>query len=291
MFDHAIQRLQLIEKNAKPLLETLDLLRWLTLDEFGELLLTLPRDDLPHLSSILPGNTPEHIQTTWTGSAGLTLLRSSVSFMSFVASTFTDFCSVPFHSKNVLDFGCGWGRLLRLLAFFNDPAYNFGCDAWSVSLDHCRASHVDRVVARIEQSDAMPIELPFRHVEFDLVYAFSIFTHLPEAHAVACMSAIRRAIRPNGLAIITVRPIEYWDFNKTISQDERDALKDLHKKGMVAFYPHDGKVNDSDGKPSNYGHTSIPLAVLEEKFPGWTVVRGGNTLADPYQTFVVMRPI
>jgi SAM-dependent methyltransferase len=150
---------------------------------------------------------------------------------------------------------------------------------------------VDRVVARIEQSDAMPLELPFRDVKFDLVYAFSIFTHLPEAAAIACMSAIRRAIKPTGLAIVTVRPIEFWDFKKAIPESEREPLKTLHKKGLVAFYPQNGKPIDMDGNPSKYGDTSIPIATLEAKFPGWAIVRCGNTLVDPYQICVVLRPV
>ncbi len=291
MFDHAGQRVKLVEANAKPLQETLELLRWLTLDEFGELLLTLPRDDLPYLSSILPSKTPDDIQTRWTGSSGLTLLSSTVSFMRFIVSTYTEFCGVPLRSKNILDFGCGWGRLLRLLAYFNDPQHNYGCDAWDISLGHCRASNVGRVAARIEQSNASPTELPFAQCMFDLVYAFSIFTHLPEDVAVACMGAIRKAIRPDGLAIITVRPVEFWDFKQDIPREQREALKDRHRSGMVAFYPHDGKANDLDGKPSKYGHTSMPLAAVEAKFRGWAVVRFGTTLADPYQVFVVLRPI
>jgi len=104
------------------------------------------------------------------------------------------------------------------------------------------------------------------------------------------MGAIRKAISPSGLAIITVRPIEFWDFKQAIPQEERESLKDLHRKGMVAFYPDDGKAYDLNGKPSKYGHTSFPLAALEEKFPDWTIVRCGITLVDQYQMFVVLRP-
>lgn len=291
MFEHASRRVKEIEGSAKSLVGTLELLRSLTLDEFGELLLTLPRKDLPHLSSIFPASTPDDIQARWTGSAGLTLLRTSVSFMNFIVSTYTEFSGAPIRAKNVLDFGCGWGRLLRLLAFFNDPKFNFGCDAWSVSLDHCRTGHVDRLAARIEQSDAMPHELPFGDIEFDLVYAFSVFTHLSEAAAVACMSAIRKATKPNGLAIVTVRPIEFWDYKKAVPDAEREKMKALHRNGLVAFYPQDGKANEPDGSLSKYGDTTIPLSILEAKFPGWAIVRCGNTLIDSYQIFVVLRPV
>jgi len=146
MFDHAIQKIRLIEAEHKSLENTLAMLRTLTLDEFGELLLTLPNEEFPHLSSILPSATPDEVQVEWTGSCGVTLLRQSVSFLNFVAAAYTEFSGRPLRNVNVLDFGCGWGRLLRLLAFYNNPEFNFGCDAWPVSLDHARQSHVLAVV-------------------------------------------------------------------------------------------------------------------------------------------------
>ena len=267
------------------------MLRTLTLDEFGELLLTLPNEEFPHLSSILPSATPDEVQVEWTGSCGVTLLRQSVSFLNFVAAAYTEFSGRPLRNVNVLDFGCGWGRLLRLLAFYNNPEFNFGCDAWPVSLDHARQSHVDRVTAGLALSEATPQNLPYPPATFDLVYAFSIFTHLSEATAVACMNAIRKAIKPDGLAIITVRPIEFWDYNPGLPEEVGKSMKMLHAFDEIAFYPSGGKSHDANGRPVAYGDTSIPLSIIERKFPGWSVVRAGVTMVDIYQIFVLLRPV
>ena len=45
----------------------LALLRQLSLDKFGEFIISLPRDDYPALTAMLPAMASEDIQTTWTG--------------------------------------------------------------------------------------------------------------------------------------------------------------------------------------------------------------------------------
>ena len=185
-------------------------------------------------------------------------------------------------SVNVLDFGCGWGRLLRLLAFYNDPEFNFGCDAWKMSLERARANHLERIAAGLAQSDPCPDALPYAPATFDLVYAYSVFTHLSESTAVACMGAIRKAIKPDGLAIISLRPAEFWDFNQKLPMAARRALRAAHDQHGIAFHASD--------ETSDYGDTSVPLSIFAAKFPGWSILRAGVTMADGYQMLVVLRP-
>jgi 2-polyprenyl-3-methyl-5-hydroxy-6-metoxy-1,4-benzoquinol methylase len=40
--------------------------------------------------------------------------------------------------RKVLDFGCGFGRMLRPMYFFNDPEHVYGVDPWDRSIDICR---------------------------------------------------------------------------------------------------------------------------------------------------------
>jgi 2-polyprenyl-3-methyl-5-hydroxy-6-metoxy-1,4-benzoquinol methylase len=285
MLNHAVQQIRLVDLSRKPTRETLQLLRMLTLDEFGELLLALPCNELPHLSEVLPGMAPDAVQKEWTGLSGVALLRQGVSFMNFVAASFAEFRGRSLRSVNVLDFGCGWGRLLRLLAFYNDPEFNFGCDAWKMSLERARANHVERIAAGLAQSDPCPETLPYAPATFDLVYAFSVFTHLSEGAAVACMRAIRKAIKPDGLAVITLRPAEFWDFNLKLPMAARRALRAAHEQHSIAFH-----AGADDSGRSDYGDTSIPLSIFAAKFPGWSILRAGVAMADGYQMLVVLRP-
>ena len=291
MFEHARRYATSVDNSDPSLLEALRRLRRLSLDEFAQILAQLPTPDLPHLSKILPSMAPADVQKTWTGSSGDTLLRQSASFMNFLSSNFVELTGRPLMGAKVLDFGCGWGRLLRLMAYFNEPEYIYGCDAWSASLNKCKEHRVNLLANTLALSDAIPTALPFEDASFDLTYAFSIFTHLPEMSATACMASIRKATKDGGLAVISVRPIEYWDYLQSLSVDLKARMKELHRRDQVAFYPANGEPRDAAGREAGYGATSIPLNIVERLFPGWEILKAGATLVDPYQIFVVLRAV
>lgn len=291
MIKYSEQRMKQIDAQRLPLNESLTLLRMFTIDEFGEMLMTLPNKNYPHFSALFPEMASEEIQKGWTGSSGITLLRQSVGFMNYVATTFAAATGRAFRDVDVLDFGCGWGRLLRLLAYFNDPQYTHGCDAWDVSLNHSKLCGVEKVVSSLKKSDAYPVTLPYEEDKFDLIYAFSIFTHLSEDSTKMCMNAVYRAIKPDGIAIITVRPAEFWDFNTKIPELERKKLSHTHLQNLVAFYPHGGQRKDSQGHEAVYGDTSIPPEIIENLFHGWKILNIGATFIDSQQIFIALRPL
>ena len=105
----------------------------------------------------------------------------------------------------MLDFGCGWGRLTRMLA--RDVPYErlCGCDPSEEILDVCRR---DRVPARLARSAYMPDCVPFDG-PFDLAFAFSVFTHLSEPAHERCLDALHAALAPGAILVVTVRPSAY----------------------------------------------------------------------------------
>jgi SAM-dependent methyltransferase len=80
----------------------------------------------------------------------------------------------PLADARVLDFGFGYGRHLRAMVYFTDPKNLYGCDPWPPSLARC---HEDSLFGHLAASQFLPIDLPFLGT-FDLIYAFSVFTHL-----------------------------------------------------------------------------------------------------------------
>ncbi|WP_297832987.1 class I SAM-dependent methyltransferase, partial [Pseudomonas sp.] len=99
------------------------------------------------------------------------LLRLSIGNVSFLAANYTSIEKAPIRDARVLDFGCGYGRLLRLLPYFVDPEGISACDSWTVSLDHCTNSHMERLVPAPRLSEAVAESLPFEDCIFNLVYA------------------------------------------------------------------------------------------------------------------------
>jgi SAM-dependent methyltransferase len=100
----------------------------------------------------------------------------------------------------VLDFGCGCGRVLRHLAEWIDRVELHGCDA-DAALAGWSARHLP--FARVTRNRPHP-PLPFPDRHFGLIWALSVFTHLPEANERAWLAELARVLRPGGLLLVTL---------------------------------------------------------------------------------------
>lgn len=280
MMSHTLEKARHLDSTQPTLEEVIAFLQGGTLDEFGEVLMQMPSEQLPNLSRVLPPMASEDIQREWTGNSGKTLLGQSVSFISAITNEYERLSRRAIRDARVLDFGCGWGRLLRLMLYFVPPSRIFGCDAWDTSLKMIRDA---RIPVRLEKSDALPQTLPFGDTKMDLIYAFSIFTHLSEAGTRACLGAFRRSLAPEGICVITIRPPEYWEMTKSSRPEAATAeLLAAHHDAGFAYSP-----SETD---SLYGDTSISPAYLRREFPEWKILKMGHVLIDPLQIYVYLRP-
>ncbi len=102
--------------------------------------------------------------------------------------------------QDVLDLGCGVGRIARWLApeLMAAGGGFQGCDVNQRLLDWCAANLQGRYFV-----NALQPPLPLPEASLDLVYAKSVFTHLREDTARAWLAEIARVLRPTGLAILT----------------------------------------------------------------------------------------
>ncbi len=112
----------------------------------------------------------------------------------------------------VLDFGCGCGRIIRHWADL--PAEIHGCDYNPVLIDWCRRR---LPFAQFETNELEP-PLPYTDARFDLIYALSVFTHLPEPLQSRWVAELARVLRPGGHLIISTHGAAYLD---TLSDPER----------------------------------------------------------------------
>jgi ubiquinone/menaquinone biosynthesis C-methylase UbiE len=103
--------------------------------------------------------------------------------------------------RQVLDFGCGCGRTLLWLRDTATSTCVYGTDIDADAIAWCQR----RIgFARFFVNNPSP-PLVFPDESFDLVYVFSVFTHLDEKHQLEWLKELQRVTRRGGNVIITVR--------------------------------------------------------------------------------------
>ena len=281
----------LLEEYFRPALRTIDrrlpetapedvprLLAPLPLSAWGLLTLDVP-DEFPNLRRFIPQMPPEELQLRWVGASGTVLLMQSVAFVEALAHAYARHCRRPLPGARVLDYGCGWGRHLRLLARFVPVTRLHGVDPSAEILDLARRLGVRARLAHIPaQSDSLPF--PGR---FDVIYAFSVLTHLSAAAHRAALALWSRCLEPGGLLAVTIRPRAYWTL-----QPDRPGLDGLladHDRHGFAFVG----APAGQGGP-DYGDASISVDYIRRNWTGWRIAGIDAALADQHQTVVFLRP-
>jgi hypothetical protein len=278
--NHARSTLNAAEAVAgetKDVVQVLHRLRRLSIEDFGLFFLGLPDPAYPALSALLPRMAAAEVQKSWTGSDGRTLLTQTLAFVQLVDANFQLITRQPLRQQPILDFGCGWGRIMRLFYYFSDPALIYGCDPWDESIEICRA---DRLLGNLALSDYLPHSLPFDRQKFDLIYAFSVFTHLSERAAATALKTLGEALSERGLLVITIRPVEYWRIHHGLPPPDRAALEAQHATRGFAYRPHNRALVDGD---VTYGDTTMTLDYFEKQFPWFAIQNVERPAEDPYQ--------
>jgi len=250
------------------------------LDVFGRLYLD-KQIKYPNLSAFMPPMPPDADQDLWTGNHGIILLIQSMAFIESMLSGYRIFTARDIRDAHVLDFGCGWGRLIRLLYKYVSSEQIYGVDSWDKSIENCKKYNVK---ANFAISEYVPSGLPFDR-KFDLIFAFSVFTHLSEKTFEASLLTLRKHISDNGLLVITIRPKNYWLFHERGRLTEK--MLPLHEKMGFAFTPHNAPAINGE---ITFGDTSVSKDYIQDKFPQWKIVGSTVNLEDPFQTLLFLQP-
>ena len=264
--------------------EALRRLRVLGLDDFGGFLLTMPNGEYPRLSKLLPAMASDEVQRNWTGNSSIALLKQSTTFIRSMIYNYARLTGRGLDGARILDYGCGYGRLARLMYAFIDPDRFYGVDPWTKSIELCKEAGLE---TNIFVSDYLPTTLPVGAARFDLIYAFSVFTHLSERAIHASLRTLRRYVSDDGVLIITIRPIEYWFHDPDTTASERELQIEQHRQTGFSFHPHIREPIDGD---ITYGDTSMTLEWLARRNPDWKIMGADHSLEDTFQRYVFLSP-
>lgn len=108
-------------------------------------------------------------------------------------------------TSKVLDFGCGTRRFIRALQNHYPSISIYGCDLNRNHVEWCN-QYLDAMVI---QNTIIP-HLPYADHTFDLITAFSIFTHIDEFE-LTWLAELSRILKPGGIAYLTVLTDETWN--------------------------------------------------------------------------------
>lgn len=106
--------------------------------------------------------------------------------------------------KDILDFGCGCGRVLRHWQGHPDKRL-YGSD-----MNDDLVKEAQRCVpfAKISKNSLVG-RVAFADRSFDLVYAFSVLTHLDLEEQNAWLQELRRVLRPGGVLLLSLHGAAY----------------------------------------------------------------------------------
>lgn len=128
--------------------------------------------------------------------------------------------------------------------------------------------------------------MPYEEETFDLVLAYSVFTHTSRRASVAALEAIRPVIKSDGLLVLTIRPREWWPYAKQVPERDKPALLQAHDRTGFAFRPGNRPPIDGD---VTFGHTTMKIEMIEELCPRWKVIGYDWSLQDSLQMIVLLQ--
>jgi SAM-dependent methyltransferase len=174
----------------------------------------------------------------------------------------------------ILDFGCGCGRVIRNWSTLNGTRVA-GSDLSGDAVEWCREN---LSFARFETNGLTP-PLAFDDAEFELAYALSVFTHLPEAMQLDWMDELARVVRPGGFVLLTTHGERYLE---RLNDDERERFE----RGQLV-------VRWAEVPGTNLCTTFHPVSWVRERL----VPRGFEEVAfvaegargNPYQDLFLLR--
>lgn len=166
----------------------------------------------------LPGFAPSAIQSHTVGATDFAALYGASVFYSYVKAVCAQHGNPVAPGAEILDFGVGWGRILRFFLKDVDPETLHGVDVEAKYLQAARDTGVPGHLHQIEPFG----RLPHDDNSLDLVYAYSVFTHLPEHVQDHWLPEIERVLKPGGLLIATVEPPRFLDHFASLDASRTD---------------------------------------------------------------------
>jgi ubiquinone/menaquinone biosynthesis C-methylase UbiE len=135
----------------------------------------------------------------------------------------------PFNTKDVMEIGCGIGRITEFLSKNFKTVSAVDISEEMVRKGGQRLSSAKNITFRATDGTSFP----FANASFDFVFSFIVFQHMPDKQTIEKnIAEVSRVLRPGGIAKIQLRGLptskKNWFYGPSFSvADARKLLTDL----------------------------------------------------------------
>lgn len=170
-----------------------------------------------------------------------------------------------------LDYGCGWGRILR--PYLRDIKLS-NIFAYEPSIGFCLLARKLNPYVNILNGDYLPDNV-FPSDKFDLIVGWSIFSHLTEKYAKAWLKEFSRILKKGGKAVLTTWGLRFLERLEREQKMEM-AGEEIHWYSRLCLSaigtPISERINAlktgefvwfSTGNSDKYGEAFLPQIVIE----------------------------
>ena len=266
-------------------------------DDFWLWANTTGLDDEPALEGRLPGVPSPEVQQRWTGKSGVATMEEGFRIHRVLRDAYERAAGPLAGAGPVLEFGCGWGRVIRYFLRDVAPGDLHGSDVNESLLEFCEASNP---WTSFNHNDVAP-PLPYADGTFAFVYAYSVFSHLPEWLHEQWLAELQRITRPGGVVALTTRPRTFIEHCERVRAgeatssapisvhmfpDAAGALAD-YDRGEYCFSAYNPEID-----PPAWGEACIPERYVRERwaerFEVVDILEASATAADRLLQHVVV---
>ncbi len=250
-----------------------------------------PQDALKYYGIPLPGLPSDEVQMRYTARAGRDNLQQAFNFYRYVYSA----CELSqVNEPRILDFGGGWGRISRFFLRDTKPELIYIADCLSDAIDRL---HATGNPCKILKNEPLP-PIVGLDTHFDLIYAFSVFSHLSEQHLRAWLTYLMDCLRPGGHLVFTTRGCQFIDQLEQVHRENLSIhsylkeklpspkeVRERYLKGEFQFYPTGG---GEELTSDFYGEALIPRRYIEINYRS-VLVDFTEAVPDVDQSVVVLQ--
>ena len=235
---------------------------------------SLEQDDLKINGLLLPGFPDDSVQISTTGQAGRDTLCEAFIFYEDCIKTFSNSDNFVNNDRTLLDFGTGWGRILRFFIKDFPPKQIYGVDINAELLEGCKSTFN---YGNFIKSEAFP-PLEINDKSIDFIVGYSVFSHLSEESCLSWIREFSRILRPGGMIGLTTRGRWFFDYCESLKSnhgysgalgdmfDDFNEARGRYDKGELVHTSGHGISGNGPLNEEFYGETFIPETYARTKY-------------------------